>query len=87
MPDLNSWPTRRLLSTAATLVEHSSNKKLAGAGPTHAGVIALDVLSTPEEPMSTMAVCQSRDPGPGREYYLEKTVEGKTPREARRALK
>jgi hypothetical protein len=34
-----------------------------------------------------MAVCQSRDPGPGRDYYLKKTAEGKTPREARRALK
>jgi hypothetical protein len=34
-----------------------------------------------------MAVCQSRYPGPGRDYYLKKTAEGKTPREARRALK
>jgi transposase len=37
--------------------------------------------------LHTMAVCQSRDPGPGRDYYLKKTAEGKTPREARRALK
>ena len=37
--------------------------------------------------LHTMAVCQSRDPGPGRDYYLKKITEGKTPREARRALK
>lgn len=37
--------------------------------------------------LHTMAICQSRDPGPGRDYYLKKTGEGKTPREARRALK
>jgi transposase len=35
----------------------------------------------------TVAVCQARDPGPGRVYYLRKISEGKTPAEARRALK
>jgi transposase len=35
----------------------------------------------------TIAVCQARDPGPGRTYYLRKIAEGKTPAEARRALK
>jgi transposase len=35
----------------------------------------------------TIAVCQARDPGPGRAYYLRKIAEGKTPAEARRALK
>jgi transposase len=35
----------------------------------------------------TVAVCQARDPGPGRVYYLRKIAEGKTPAEARRALK
>jgi transposase len=34
-----------------------------------------------------IAVCQARDPGPGRLYYLRKLSEGKTPAEARRALK
>jgi transposase len=34
-----------------------------------------------------IAVCQARDPGPGRRYYLRKVSEGKTPAEARRALK
>jgi transposase len=37
--------------------------------------------------MHTIAVCQARDPGPGRRYYLRKLCEGKTPPEARRALK
>lgn len=35
----------RLLSTAARLVEHAWNEKLSDVGLTHAGVIALDVLS------------------------------------------
>jgi transposase len=35
----------------------------------------------------TIAVCQARDPGPGRVYYLRKISDGKTPAEARRALK
>ncbi len=34
-----------------------------------------------------IAVCQARDPGPGRDYYQRKLAEGKTPAEARRALK
>jgi transposase len=37
--------------------------------------------------LHTVAVCQARDPGPGRVYYLRKIDEGKTPAEARRALK
>ena len=37
--------------------------------------------------LHTIAVCQARDPGPGRLYYLRKISEGKTPAEARRALK
>ncbi|MFC4396513.1 MarR family winged helix-turn-helix transcriptional regulator [Arthrobacter sedimenti] len=58
MPDMNSWPTGRLLSTAARLVEHSWNGKLAAAGLTHAGVIALDVLSRAGEPMSQANIAQ-----------------------------
>lgn len=34
-----------------------------------------------------IAVCQIQHGGPGRDYYLKKIDEGKTPREARRALK
>jgi transposase len=37
--------------------------------------------------LHTIAVCQTRDAGPGRTYYLRKISEGKTPAEARRALK
>ncbi|CAL8898452.1 hypothetical protein KVA01_19670 [Kocuria varians] len=42
----NQWPTNRLLSTAARLVEHAWNENLATLGITHAGVMALDVLHT-----------------------------------------
>ncbi|MGW3344492.1 IS110 family transposase [Nonomuraea rubra] len=37
--------------------------------------------------LHTIAVCQARDPGPGRLYYQRKITENKTPAEARRALK
>jgi transposase len=37
--------------------------------------------------LHTIAACQARDPGPGRDYYLRKLAENKTPNEARRALK
>lgn len=37
--------------------------------------------------LHTIAVCQSRDPGPGKVYYQRKLSESKTPTEARRALK
>lgn len=34
-----------------------------------------------------VAVCQARDPGPGRDHYQRKLAEAKTPAEARRSLK
>ncbi|MFG1928952.1 IS110 family transposase [Cryptosporangium sp. NPDC048952] len=37
--------------------------------------------------LHTIAVCQARDPGPGRVYYQRKLSEGRTSAEARRALK
>ena len=37
--------------------------------------------------LHTIAVCQIRDGGRGRDYCLRKISEGKTPSEARRALK
>lgn len=37
--------------------------------------------------LHTIALVQARDPGPGRIYYQRKLGEGKTPAEARRALK
>jgi len=46
MPDLNSWPTPRLLSTAARMVEHAWNERLASLSLTYAGAIALEVLQT-----------------------------------------
>lgn len=46
MPDLNDWTTPRLLSTAARLIEHAWNERLAVLGLTHAGVIVLEVLDT-----------------------------------------
>jgi len=45
MPDMESWPTVRLLSTAARLVERAWNEKLQPIRLTHAGVIVLDVVS------------------------------------------
>ena len=37
--------------------------------------------------LHVIAICQIRDGGPGQAYYLRKIAEGKTPAEARRALK
>ncbi|MGW5434873.1 transposase [Streptomyces sp. NPDC004059] len=37
--------------------------------------------------LHVIAVCQIRDGGRGQDYYLRKIAEGKTPAEARRALK
>ena len=41
---LDSWPTGRLLSMAARLVEHSWSEALEHRGLTHAGLIALHFL-------------------------------------------
>ncbi|MGF9664255.1 MarR family winged helix-turn-helix transcriptional regulator [Arthrobacter crystallopoietes] len=46
MPDLDHWPTPRLLSTAARMAEHAWNERLASMSLTHAGAIALEVLET-----------------------------------------
>ncbi|WP_211331728.1 MarR family winged helix-turn-helix transcriptional regulator [Frondihabitans australicus] len=43
-PDMTTWPTGRLLSMASRLVEHTWIERLAEAGLTHAGLIALDLL-------------------------------------------
>ncbi|WAH99303.1 MarR family winged helix-turn-helix transcriptional regulator [Arthrobacter sp. MMS18-M83] len=45
MPDIERWPTGRLLSTAARLVEHAWDENLRSIGLTHAGVIAMEVLA------------------------------------------
>lgn len=44
MSENSEWSTNRLLSTAARLVEHAWNERLAALGATHAGYMALDVL-------------------------------------------
>lgn len=43
-PDLDVWPTGRLLSTAARMVEHAWHAALAEIGLTHAGLIVLHLL-------------------------------------------
>jgi MarR family transcriptional regulator, organic hydroperoxide resistance regulator len=57
MPDIERWPTGRLLSTAARLVEHAWNEKLGSLGLTHAGVIALEVLAV-KGPVSQVLLSQ-----------------------------
>jgi len=57
MPDMDQWPTGRLLSTAARLVEHSWNEKLGAIGLTHAGVIAIEVLDA-QGPMTQAQLAQ-----------------------------
>jgi DNA-binding MarR family transcriptional regulator len=57
MPDMDHWPTGRLLSTAARLVEHSWNEKLGAIGLTHAGVIAIEVLNA-QGPMTQAQLAQ-----------------------------
>lgn len=54
---MERWPTGRLLSTAARLVEHAWNEKLSAMGLTHAGVIALDVLAA-KGPMTQAMLAQ-----------------------------
>ncbi len=41
---MDSWPTGRLLSTAARLVEHAWSEALEARGLTHAGLIVLHFL-------------------------------------------
>ena len=43
--DVRSWPTGRLLSVAARVVEHRFDEVLADLGLTHAGLIALHHLA------------------------------------------
>ncbi|MDQ0213571.1 MarR family winged helix-turn-helix transcriptional regulator [Arthrobacter bambusae] len=45
MPDMRLWPTGRLLTTAARLLEKAWNERLSDIGLNHAGLIALDVLA------------------------------------------
>lgn len=54
---MEQWLTGRLLSTAARLVEHAWNEQLVAIGVTHAGVIALGVLSS-QGPMTQASLAQ-----------------------------
>ncbi|GAA1341107.1 DNA-binding MarR family transcriptional regulator [Arthrobacter roseus] len=58
MPNMDQWPTGRLLSTAARLVEHAWNERLSSIGVTHAGVIGLGVLAD-EGPMTQARLAQN----------------------------
>lgn len=55
--DVASWPTGRLLSTAARLVEQSWESLLAQHGLTHAGLIALHCLTA--EPLSQRRLAEA----------------------------
>jgi len=44
-PDMQDWPTGRLLSMAARMVEHAWHDTLQTIGITHAGLIVLDLLA------------------------------------------
>lgn len=46
MPDMERWPTSRLLSTAARLVELAWNDKLRPLGLTYPAVLTLDALAS-----------------------------------------
>lgn len=57
-----SWPTGRLLSTAARLVEHSWEEVLRAHGATHAGLIALHTLTDGPRSQRDMArACRVTD--------------------------
>ncbi|WP_235503674.1 MULTISPECIES: MarR family winged helix-turn-helix transcriptional regulator [Micrococcales] len=45
MPHIQEWSISRLMSTAARMLEHNWNRQLQSLGLTHAGVMALDVIS------------------------------------------
>jgi DNA-binding MarR family transcriptional regulator len=45
MPQIREWSISRLMSTAARMFEYNWNRQLQSLGLTHAGVMALDVIS------------------------------------------
>lgn len=60
--DIESWPTGRLLSTAARMVEHSWESLLRSHGLTHAGLIALHCLGAGPLPQRQLAkACRVTD--------------------------
>ena len=58
----DAWPTGRLLSTAARLVEHSWEEVLRAHGTTHAGLIAMHTLTDGPRSQRDMArACRVTD--------------------------
>ena len=55
MESPQDWPTGRLLSTAARLVEHAWAERLETVGLTHAGLIALHLLGEGARSQSDLA--------------------------------
>ena len=49
-PNMQEWPTGRLLATASRLVEHAWTERLDDIGLTHAGLVVLHLLQ--ESPRS-----------------------------------
>jgi MarR family transcriptional regulator, organic hydroperoxide resistance regulator len=89
--DLTSWPTGRLLSTAARLVEHAWFDRLAEHGLSHAGLMVLHELA--ERPLSQRELsrrCQVTEQTMSRTLdRLERSGQvrrGRDPRDRRRVL-
>ncbi|UZJ26297.1 MarR family transcriptional regulator [Rhodococcus antarcticus] len=60
--DVQDWPTGRLLSAAARVVEHSWEGLLREHGLTHAGLIALHCLGSGPSPQRALAqLCRVTD--------------------------
>lgn len=55
MDDPGQWPTGRLLSTAARVVEHEWAARLEQLGLTHAGLVALHLLGTDARSQTDLA--------------------------------
>ncbi|MFJ8763211.1 transposase [Streptomyces cyaneofuscatus] len=78
--DVTRFPTEHHFDTGSAPLDSSSGKTVRrrlNTGGNRALNSALHII----------AICQIRDGGRGQEYYLRKISEGKTPAEARRALK
>lgn len=54
-PDMSAWPTGRLLSTAARMVEHAWHGSLDSLGLTHAGLVVLHLLKSGPLPQKELA--------------------------------
>ncbi|MFD1721895.1 MarR family winged helix-turn-helix transcriptional regulator [Amnibacterium endophyticum] len=66
----DEWPTGRLLSTAARLVEHAWTARLEELGLTHAGLVALHLLQ--DGPRSQTALARA---GRVQQQTMARTIE------------